>query len=151
MINIRHTTKGDISKILEIRKSTFLHFAPAVYSLKEVETLLLDIKPEELEDMIKNESFFIAEENNQILGCGGWLGDSVRHMYVSPNETKKGIGSMLLKTLEEDYVNQTGNKIIKAGVILYARGFYEKNGYEFMEIATDWDGSKFNRMQKKLY
>jgi GNAT superfamily N-acetyltransferase len=71
-------------------------------------------------------------------------------MYVSPEETKKGIGSALLRVLEEDYKNRTRNSIIKAGVILYARPFYEKNGYEFLKIDTDWDGSKFNRMQKKL-
>ena len=100
--------------------------------------------------MIENKSLFVAEKDHKIVGCGGWLGESVRHMYVLPEETKKGIGSALLQVLEEDYRNRTQNSIIKAGVILYARPFYEKNGYEFLKLDTDWDGSKFNRMQKKF-
>ena len=147
---IRPCQLDDIPQILEIRKRTFLHFAPSAYSPKEVKTLLEDVKTSELEEMTENKSLFVAEENHKIVGCGGWLGESVRHMYVSPEETKKGIGSSLLRVLEEDYKNRTNNSIIKAGVILYARPFYERNGYEFLKIDTDWDGSKFNRMQKKL-
>jgi ribosomal protein S18 acetylase RimI-like enzyme len=147
---IRPCQSNDIPQILEIRKRTFSHFAPSAYSPKEVQTLLEDINVPELEEMIENKSLFVAEENHKIAGCGGWFGESVRHMYVSPEETKKGIGSALLRVLEEDYKNRTRNSIIKAGVILYARPFYEKNGYEFLKLDTDWDGSKFNRMQKKL-
>ncbi|GHO90585.1 hypothetical protein KSF_006330 [Reticulibacter mediterranei] len=147
---IRPCLLDDIPRILDIRKRTFLHFAPSVYSTKEVKTLLEDINISELEEMIENKSLFVAEENHKIVGCGGWFGESVRHMYVSPEETKKGIGSSLLRVLEEDYKHRTCNSVIKAGVILYARPFYERNGYEFLRIDTDWDGSKFNRMQKKL-
>jgi ribosomal protein S18 acetylase RimI-like enzyme len=149
-LTIRPCQLDDIPQILEIRQRTFLHFAPSVYSPKEVKTLLEDIKIAELEEIIENKSLFVAEENHKIVGCGGWFGEYVRHMYVSPQETKKGIGSSLLRVLEEDYKHRTNNSIIKAGVILYARPFYEKNGYEFLKIDTAWDGSKFNRMQKKL-
>jgi len=149
-IHIRLGRKADIPQILEIRKNTFLHFAPSAYSQNEVETLIKDIKISELEGVIENKSLFVAEENHKIVGCGGWLADSVRHMYVSPDKTKKGIGSMLLQILERDFRKRTHNSVIKAGVILYARPFYEKNGYEFLKLDTDWDGSKFNRMQKKL-
>jgi predicted N-acetyltransferase YhbS len=147
---IRLCQLDDIPHILEIRKRTFSHFAPSVYSEKEVKTLLEDINIAELEEMIENKSLFVAEENHQIVGCGGWFGEAVRHMYVSPEETKKGIGSSLLRVLEKDYQHRTKNSLIKAGVILYARPFYEKNGYEFLQIDTDWDGSTFNRMQKKF-
>lgn len=149
-LNIRLCELKDIPQILEIRKITFSHFAPASYSSKEVQTLLSDVNESELKEMIGNKSFFVAEINHQVAGCGGWLGDSVRHMYVSPQMSKKGIGSALLKILERDYKVRTNKPIIKAGVILYARPFYEKNGYEFLKEDTDWDGSRFNRMQKKL-
>ncbi|SRR5579883_120562 len=140
----------DIPSIVEMRERTFLHFAPAVYSPQEVKTLIEDIHISELEEMIAQRSFFVAEEGQRIVGCGGWLGEFVRHMYVSPEETKKGIGSALLRVLEEDYKNRTRNPLLKAGVILYARPFYEKHGYEFLRIETAWDGSKFNSMQKKF-
>jgi GNAT superfamily N-acetyltransferase len=150
MITIRLAQNSDIPTILEIRRKTFSHFAPSAYTTKEVATLLGDIKPTELEEMIKNESLFVAEKENLVVGCGGWHGESVRHMYVSPEMTKGGIGSSLLRMLEDDYRRRTGNSVIRAGVILYARPFYEKNGYEFLGIDTDWDGSTYNKMQKKL-
>jgi GNAT superfamily N-acetyltransferase len=147
---IRLCRAEDIPRILEIREMTFKHFAPAAYSRKEVETLLADIKESDLLELINHESLFAAEINGQVVGCGGWFGDSVRHMYVSPEITKQGIGTRLLDVLEEDFQKRTHKSVIKAGVILYARPFYEKNGYEFLEIAYDWDGSKFNQMQKHL-
>lgn len=149
-LQIRLCKLTDIPQILEIRKNTFLHFAPSSYSPKEIQNLIGDIKTSELEEMIGNKSLFVAEENHQVVGCGGWFEESVKHMYVSPEKTKEGIGSALLKVLEKDYKNRTNKSVIKAGVILYARPFYEKNGYEFLKIDTDWDGSKFNRMQKIL-
>jgi GNAT superfamily N-acetyltransferase len=147
---IRLCRLEDIPRILEIREKTFKHFAPASYSPKEVETLLADINEVELIKMIDHKSLFVAEKEHQVVGCGGWFDDSVRHMYVSPEITKQGIGTILLKVLEEDFKKRTHKLVIKAGVILYARPFYERNGYEFLNIDTDWDGSIFNRMQKRL-
>jgi len=149
-IFIRLCRPEDISRILEIREQTFKHFAPASYSPKEVETLLGDIQESALIEMIEHQSLFVAEQARQVVGCGGWFGDSVRHMYVSPKMTKQGIGTKLLKALEDDFSKRTQKSIIKAGVILYARPFYERNGYEFLSLDTDWDGSTFNQMQKRL-
>jgi GNAT superfamily N-acetyltransferase len=147
---IRLCRVEDIPRILEIRTATFKHFAPTAYSPEEVETLLADINEADLIQMIEDKSLFVAEKDQQVVGCSGWSGDSVRHMYVSPELTKQGIGTRLLSVLEEDFKTRTHKSVIKAGVILYARPFYERNGYEFIEIAFDWDGSQFNRMQKTL-
>lgn len=145
---IRHGRSEDVSEILAIRRRTFQHFAPSTYSPEEVKNLLSDIKESELLVMIQNKSLFVAEKNSQVIGCGGWLDQSVRHMYVSPEITKQGLGSKLLDYLEQDYFDRTQNQTIKAGVILYARAFYEKNGYKFLRIETDWDGSKYCQMEK---
>jgi predicted N-acetyltransferase YhbS len=115
---IRSRQLNDIPQILEIRKRTFLHFTPSAYSPKEVKTLVEDINIAELEEMIANKSVFVAEENHEILGCGGWFGEDIRYRYVSPEETKKGIGTSLLRVLEEDYKNRTHSSIIKAGTLL---------------------------------
>jgi GNAT superfamily N-acetyltransferase len=135
---------------MEIRRQTFSHFAPSAYSPEEVQTLLDDVDPTEVERMIESRSLFVAVDNFRILGSGGWLQDSVRHMYVSPDVTRRGIGSALLRALERDYRERTGKDVIEAGVILYARPFYERNGYDFLRLDTDWDGSQFNRMQKRF-
>ncbi len=151
-IIIRLGRSGDVSEILEVRRRTFLHFAPGSYSAREVRTLLSDVRESDFQMMIQNQSLFIAEmpPSKSVVGCGGWLQDSVRHIYVSPDLTRRGIGSALLTTLERDFKDRTHQPSITAGVTLYARKFYEKNGYEFLGLDTDWDGSTFNRMQKRL-
>lgn len=92
----------------------------------------------------------MALEGQNIVGCGGWLNDSVRHLYVLPEMAKRRIGSNLLQVLETDYKKRAGKPTIKAGVTLYSRLFYEKNGFVYLETATDWDGSKFCQMQKNI-
>jgi hypothetical protein len=61
MIIIRLAQQSDILTILEIRKVTFSHFAPSSYTPQEVATLLEDIRPTEFEEMINNQSLFVAE------------------------------------------------------------------------------------------
>ncbi len=53
-LTIRLCQLNDISHILDIRKNTFLHFAPSAYSPKEVESLIDDIKTSELVEMVDN-------------------------------------------------------------------------------------------------
>ena len=148
--SLRLCRHEDVQRILEIRAETFAHFAPQSYSSEEVETLLGDVRESELREMTENGTLFVAEAGGVVIGCGGWQGELVRHMYVLPGETRRGVGSALLRALEADYQRRTGNASIRAGVVLYAQGFYEKNGYKLVEEAVDWDGSKYLRMRKAL-
>ena len=145
---IRLCKPDDIAEVLEIRRTTFSFFAPETYSPKEVETLLLDVDELELYRIVENKSLFVAERGDRVVACGGWMESSVRHMYVLPEKTRQGIGSALLETLENDYRERTQRATIEAGSVLYAREFYEKNGYDVLGVEYDWDGSRFYRMSK---
>lgn len=150
-MQIRLARREDIPRILEIRHHTFSHFAPSAYSQAEVQLLLDDVDPSEFVRMVEQASLFVAEDGVVVLGCGGWLLDALRHMYVSPESTRTGIGSALLRVVEPDFLARSGHDVIRAGVILYARTFYEKNGYEFVSMAADpRDGSAFYIMRKNL-
>ena len=149
-MQIRLARVEDIPRILEIRHQTFSHFAPSAYSQAEVQLLLDDVDPSEFERMVGQANLFVAEEGAVVLGCGGRLLDALRHMYVSPESTRRGIGSALLRVVEPDFSARSGHDAIRAGVILYARPFYERNGYEFVSLETDpRDGSQFYMMRKK--
>jgi GNAT superfamily N-acetyltransferase len=150
-VQIRLARQEDIPRILEIRYQTFSHCAPSAYSQAEVQLLLDDVDPSEFERMVEQASLFVAEDGAVVLGCGGWLLDALRHMYVSPESTRAGIGSAPLRVVEPDFLARSGHDVIRAGVILYARPFYEKNGYQFVSLETDSrDGSQFYMMRKKL-
>ncbi len=43
-----------------------------------------------------------------------------------------------------------GRDRLPVGSVVYAKGFYEANGYEVLRKDTAWDGSDFFRMVKRL-
>ena len=140
---------ADMASIAEIRRKAFARFAPLSYSAQEVETLLADLDEGQLRHMIEDKKMFVACEDS-IVGSAGWNDDFIRHVYVDPAHTRQGIGSHLLSHAEQNYRRRTNRNEIQAGVALYAREFYEANGYAFLSEETDWDGSKYCKMRKSF-
>ena len=100
-----------------------------------------------MEDVKKyNGKIMLYVENNEILGMViGLINNEIEETYnfrapkrgriselvVKKNVRSKGIGSILLKSME-DYLNNEGCESILIGVFAYnneAVKFYEKNGY----------------------
>lgn len=143
--------KENLNQIIKIRHDAFLHCAPGFYDTVQVQTLLDDYDENEILGMITNHNIFVCEENGEILGTAGWKEDFIRHVYVRPDFHGQGIGKKLLAHVELDYLNRTQKNYVKAGVILYAKGFYEKNGFYFVSREKDWDGSEYYLMQKDFH
>ena len=55
-----------------------------------------------------------------------------------------------MKHAEADSRTRTGHGAIDAGVTLYARGFYEKCGYDVLSKAKAWDGNDYYVMRKEF-
>ena len=77
----------------------------------------------------------MAISGDNIVGTAGWHERNIRHAYVGPGAFERGIGTLLTKHAQADYRTGTGHGAIDAGVILYARGFYEKCGYDVLSKA----------------
>jgi len=140
----------DVADIAALRSKTFAHFAPQYYTAKEVRTLLEDLDQNHLQDMIENRKIFVIKDKEKIIGSAGWEEDSIRHVYVDPEFTRQGIGSRLLQYAEQDYIARSTKNEIYAGVAVYARPFYEANGYILVSEEKDWDDSKYFKMKKSL-
>lgn len=97
----------------------------------------------------------ICDENNKIIACGRLHFNTkteaqIRYMAVEEEFQGKGIGSEILKSLEESAMKK-GTKYI----VLNARGnaikFYEKHGYRIVEKGQTLFGSiEHYRMRKEL-
>jgi GNAT superfamily N-acetyltransferase len=85
--------------------ATIQHAAPAAlaYSAQEVENLLGDVDEDELREMIRNRQVFIVRTGGRVVGLAGWKGPYLRHVYVDPGHTRRGIGTMLLSRVEADF------------------------------------------------
>jgi GNAT superfamily N-acetyltransferase len=141
---------ADLPRLLEIRHAAFAAQAPAVYSPEEVATLLRDVDPAELRMMIMETQLFVARADQDIAGLAGWHGDRLRHVYVSPAYGRRGWGSVLVRHAERDFRARSGHRTIKAGVVLYAEGFYRSLGYELVRRAVAWDGSGYLEMRRDV-
>jgi GNAT superfamily N-acetyltransferase len=85
-----------------------------------------------------------------IVGLAGWQDGKLRHVYVDPAYTRRGIATGLLSHVEADFRTRTGATRIEAGVALNAEPFYRARGYQLVRRAQDWDGSAYLEMIKSL-
>jgi nucleoside-diphosphate-sugar epimerase/GNAT superfamily N-acetyltransferase len=144
-MRIEHATPADLSRLLAIRYAAFAAHAPAAYSAREVETLLADVDEGELRTMIDAGQLLVARMDHLVAGLAGWKDGRLRHVYVDPAYTRRGIASRLLRRVEENFSGE-----VRAGVALHAEAFYLANGYRVVRRATAWDGSAYLEMVKGL-
>jgi nucleoside-diphosphate-sugar epimerase/GNAT superfamily N-acetyltransferase len=136
---------ADVPRLLEIRTAAFADQAPAAYTPEQVRTLLDDVDPDELRAMIAAGQLYVAIVDGRIAGLAGWWQGQVRHVYVDPAYVRRGVGTRLLRRVEEHF-----HGTIPAGVSLHAEGFYAANGYRVVRRATAWDGSGYLEMAKTV-
>jgi N-acetylglutamate synthase-like GNAT family acetyltransferase len=146
---IRVAEAGDIEVVEALRYTALSTSAPSVYSPREVVELLDSLDVDELRAMVKDRQLFVAEMDGRIVGCAGWRGKLLRHVYVAPDSERGGLGMRLVRRVESDFRDQTSAAEIHVASVLYARGFYEKLGYE-LATAKERTGSEPFWMKKRF-
>jgi ribosomal protein S18 acetylase RimI-like enzyme len=155
-VTVEDARPDDVPRLLEIRHAAFARHAPAAYSPEEVATLLADVSQDELQEMIAARQLFVARTAARvtaarvIVGLAGWNGTQLRHVYVDPAYTRRGIATRLLGHVETDFRTRTGAARIEAGVALHAEPFYRARGYQLVRRAQAWDGSAYLEMVRTL-
>jgi ribosomal protein S18 acetylase RimI-like enzyme len=148
-MRLRPATLEDVPAVLAVRHDAFAAQAPQSYTPEEVATLLADVDEQELAAMVEARQLVVAEDEGAVVGCAGWLDGALRHVYVAPRATRHGLGSELVRLVELHYATAGGSELA-AGVVVYARSFYERLGYETLSQERDWDGSAYFLMRKRL-
>ncbi len=97
---------------------------------------------EEFLEEAKRIKFYVAKVGSEIVGVMGYeyVDDValIRHAYIKPNYQRRGIGTLLLKHLEN--LIKLENKVQKLIVGTYslaywALAFYQKHGYKILEAS----------------
>lgn len=120
----------------------------------EIEKVVSSMTPEAIIERASFTNFYIFEENNQIIATGAigpyWdsqTESSLFTIFVSPDHQGRGIGKLIIETLENDYYYKRAQRIeVPASVT--AVEFYRKYGYDFKNGIKFQDDEGIYRMEK---
>ncbi len=124
--------------------------APSVYSPREVIELLDSIEVDELRAMVTDRQLFVvAETDRLIVGSAGSARQTASTRLHAPDSQRAGLGTRLVACAESDFRNRTSAAEIHVASVIYARGFYEKLGYE-LATTRERTGSEPFWMKKRF-
>lgn len=133
-MEIRKFRREDFNIIRDLHEKTVRYVNSIDYTKEQIETWpgISDNYSSLLKSLEKSISY-VALINNKIVGFGDInnLG-YISRLYTDKDFQGKGIGSALLKKLEEEAMN-LGLKEIKLESTTSAKPFYESKGYEVIE------------------
>lgn len=143
------TDSAECAKIINM-----CHRSMADLDEDQIEFLLKKYTSEYLKKEYKKHHALVYEENGKILGVGTLIikDAEIRGLYIDPRFHGKGIGSQLLRELEEEAKRQNISKVhVKS--YFKPESFYNKCGYNKIEKGEIQRGTvkfPFVSMEKKV-
>ncbi len=143
---IRTAEFADLDRIEALQRLSIAELGSGYYSALEIESFLR-FMPMMDRYLIADRTYFVAEAESRIVGCGGWsrrapgysgaIGNPhdpaapprVRAMYVHPRAARRGIGRALLAAVEHAIAG-AGCEEVSLDAILPGVPLYERCGYE---------------------
>jgi N-acetylglutamate synthase-like GNAT family acetyltransferase len=129
MIKIRKAQINDIDLIQKITRESILATHTKLYPKEDMEETFNNYTTEKLTKYIKEDNYFVAEEEDKIVGCVLAKEDKMASLYVLPSQMGKGIGRDLAQTAEK-CIKENGFERIWLWSSLIAHDFYKHLGYK---------------------
>jgi GNAT superfamily N-acetyltransferase len=158
-IHIRLATTDDIPALTNLIGESVRQLSLGYYSPAQIESALRNVFGVDTQ-LILDETYFVAEVDDQIVGCGGWSkrktlfgGDQLkdqanlgqvdalltpgteparlRAFYVHPNWSRRGIGRLITRACESA-AWQAGFTRAELIATLPGQPLYEANGYQIV-------------------
>lgn len=144
MILIRAFSDADFSNVIHLLKLNIpAAFAPE--EKNEFEAYLLR----------EREDYFVVEESDSIIGCGGinyFSEDALARLswdMIHPDSQGKGIGKQLVKHRLE-HIKQRGFHQVQVRTSQMATTFYASLGFEIVETIKDYWAEGFDLVDMRL-
>ena len=138
-INIRPATVQDSNAIANILITSVRTLGRLDYNNEQIEIIINLHHAESYREEIETGRIimFVAEAETKIVGFGSISSDgrAIGDLYVLPNYTRQGIGTLLLKTLEQVAL-QKGVSKLWVMASLTARSLYSSCGFQFEKDAA---------------
>lgn len=148
-MEIRLIKQNEFEKVHKLIKITCETSWTTFYPKSSIEYVIELTKPDKLKETAKGNHFYVVVENGQIIGCGGirpYYGSLTESglfvIFVNPNYQGKGIGTLIIKTLENDDYGKRAKRI-EIPSSIPAIPFYRKLGYEHKNNLLNYEDGHF--------
>lgn len=134
MLIIRRADQEDCVSIAHVHTSAVRAISTSLYTPAEIEAWAIPRAPEDYRQSIRRKEFYVAEEDDSIVGFGVLNQESreIEAVYVAPDVMRRGVGLMILGLLEER-ARALGLEVVSLNASLNAVQFYERAGYVAQE------------------
>jgi N-acetylglutamate synthase-like GNAT family acetyltransferase len=151
---IRKFAETDAKEVSDLIIRTLMISNTKDYPAEMILELTRRMQPEDILERARRTHFYVAEENNVILGCGAigpYWGktdeSSLFTIFVLPEYQGRGIGRRIVETLEKDEYAMRAKRIeIPASIT--GLEFYKKLGYDYKDNVTVPDEEGLYRLEK---
>ncbi len=156
--SLRKAKTADIPAIEKLIDASVRGLQAEDYSPEQIDAALRTVFTVDTQ-LIKDGTYFVAEQQGEMIGCGGWSqrktlcgGDhhavrdnvlmdpsqdaaKIRAIFIAPQWARRGIGSILLKEAEDAAV-AAGFRRLEMGATLTGVPVYLRRGYRKIETMT---------------
>ena len=153
-MHIRKFAETDAKEVSDLIIRTLMISNTKDYPAEMMLELTRRMQPEDILERARRTHFYVAEENNVIVGCGA-IGpywdktdeSSLFTIFVLPEYQGRGIGRRIVETLEKDEYAMRAKRIeIPASIT--GLEFYKKLGYDYKDNVTVPDEEGLYRLEK---
>ncbi|MDI9499184.1 MAG: GNAT family N-acetyltransferase [Bacillota bacterium] len=153
-MNIRRLEEKDAEEVSALIAETLRTSNIRDYSVEYIERDIQALQPADIRQRALWTHFYVACAGEKIVGCGaigpywGRMDESsLFTIFVLPEYQGRGIGRMIVETLEEDeYFLRAGRIEIPASIT--ATDFYRKMGYDYKHGLSEPDAEGLVRLEK---
>ncbi|MBG0789618.1 MAG: GNAT family N-acetyltransferase [Desulfovibrionaceae bacterium] len=133
---VRETKKEDLARVADLHARSIRLLCQDHYTPAQIRAWTDVLNPVVYESALTAKYCIVACDGNTILGMGMLsLEDGEIHaVYVDPDQSGRGVGSLILSHLEET-ARQHDVMELTVFATLNARGFYEGKGYNAIRPA----------------
>ena len=151
---IRRFREEQAKEVSDLIRTTIRISNTKDYPLELMEQLIESETPEHVIERASWTHFYVAQDEGRIVGCGAigpyWGKEdesSLFTIFVLPEYQGKGVGRLIINTLEKDEFFHRAKRIeIPASIT--GVPFYLKMGYNYKDGITDPDEEHLIRLEK---
>lgn len=131
-----------LDQIIKLQEDSLRFLCTDSYNSEQIDYLVTSQKRIRY-TYYNREQIIVAKFNNEYVGCAilDTISPQINGMYIHPKYVRQGIGTKLLKKLEELAIDKD-YKVLYIISSMNAIKFYQTNGYRLVNLSGFWSDNR---------